>query len=227
MRVLITGSTGNIGKEVALLAAKNNWSCDKVHRKNIPSEEGARGVDLTRWYASDYYIQYTNKEGYDLVVMAHGTQKPMRIVEMTPTSWCDILDSNLTSCVALTQALVRHGRLKEGSLIVYCSSIQSNTPREGRGAYAAAKAGLEAFAKVAAAELAPNTRVVALRLGQLTKTMNGVVFDPEQLEKLQKRSLLPWVEPAEVAQLCFDLYKQKSITGSIIDLDSGHGRNIW
>jgi NAD(P)-dependent dehydrogenase (short-subunit alcohol dehydrogenase family) len=147
---------------------------------------------------------------------------------MTEDDWLSIWYDNTSSCIGLTQALVKEQKISRGGLIVYCSSIQANTPRKGRGLYAASKAALEAFGKTVAVELADQgIRCVTLRLGQLTETMGGVVFGAEERSRLEQRALLPWVDPGDVAKLCFDLYEQKSLTGTVIELDSGHGRNVW
>jgi len=222
MNVLVTGATGNVGKAVVAHAKKLNWHATRVSRRG---DDGAIGVNLSSWPVADFLCRKVPQ--VDLVVMAHGVQVPTEIIDVTETQWKTIIDTNLMSCVALTQALLKNEKLNEGALIVYCSSIQAFTPRRGRGLYAIAKSGLEALCRTAAVELAPEVRAVALRLGQLTKTMGGVEFSQEERERLEIRAMLPWVAPDDVAKLCFNLYEQKSLTGCVIDLDSGHGRNVW
>lgn len=168
------------------------------------------------------------KENFDIVFMAHGVQKPRTLYTMEEDDWFEILQGNLSSSIGLTQVLVKENKVNDGGLFVYCSSIQATAPRMGRGLYGACKAGLEGFSKSVAVELAPKgIRSVALRLGQLTKTMNNVKFSKDEESKLKTRSLLEWVNPNDVAALVYNLYWQKSLTGTTIELDSGHGRNIW
>ena len=221
--VLITGATGNVGVACNEHFTDQNWETMQWSKRG---GECVYPVDLARWHSSAYALTKTPK--FDMVIMAHGYQKPSLIQHFSEALWCDILHNNLTSCVALTSNLIKLDKLNPGALLVYCSSIQANTPRVGRGAYAAAKAGLEAFMKTTAVELAPqNVRAVALRLGQLTKTMGGVQFSDDERAKLEARAMLPWVNPNDVAKLCLDLYSQNSMTGCVIDLDSGHGQNVW
>jgi 3-oxoacyl-[acyl-carrier protein] reductase len=217
MRTLITGATGNVGTACLELANELHWEHVEIAR--------ALGINLCSWPKTNLFI--FQQQPFDLVIMAHGFQNPMRIAEYTDSSWHTIVDGNLGSCASLLNALVVNKKLYPGSLLVFMSSIQAVSPRAGRGAYAAAKAGVEALMKTAAAELAPKTRAVALRMGQLTTMMDGVQFSEEERKNLEKRALLPWVAPYDVARLCFDLYKQSSLTGAVIDLDSGHGRNVW
>ena len=220
---LITGATGNVGQACNYYFTDHNWRVIQWARHGA---ECVYQVDLTDWQASCNQLGKTPK--LDMVIMAHGVQKPSLIAHLNADLWSEIITHNLTGCVALTSNLVNMDKLNPGALIVYCSSIQAHSPRAGRGAYAAAKAGLEAFMKTAAVELAPSkVRAVALRLGQLTETMGGISFDPAEKAKLEARALLPWVEPDAVAKLCYDLYSQTSMTGCVLDLDSGHGIAVW
>ena len=223
-RVLITGATGNIGKVCVEHADGLDWQVRGASRHGVPDLR-IDAVDLTRWGVVDYWTYC--QQPFDLVIMAHGVQVPATAKQLTEDMWRSVLDNNLSATVALTHALICHQKLASGSLVVYCSSIQSYTPRAGRGAYAAAKAGLEAFGKTVAAELAPETRVISLRLGQLTKTMAGIEFPEAECAKLEARTLLPWIDPVDVAKLIWTLYEQPGMTGCVIDVDSGHGRNVW
>lgn len=220
-RLLLTGATGNIGR--ACRAVFTDWTIEAWSKQGL---DNTTSVDLQRWQAIEYQLRRV-VEPFDLVIMAHGTQQPWRLADITESSYSNIINGNLTSCVALTSVLARKQLLAPGSLLVYCSSIQAATPRVGRGLYACAKAGLEALARTAAVELAPETRAVALRLGQLTETMGGIKFTAAEETALQARALLPWVAPLAIAKLCLALYEQPSLTGCVLDVDSGQGRNVW
>lgn len=220
-RLLLTGATGNVGQACREVFA--DWAITAWSKHGL---DDTLGVDLQRWQASAYQLRHVT-EPFDLVIMAHGTQQPQRLADITEDNYNNIVGNNLTSCVALTNALVQKQLLAPGSLLIYCSSIQATTPRVGRGLYACAKAGLEAFMRTAALELAPQTRAIALRLGQLTTTMGGIEFTTTERVVLQARALLPWVEPLAIAKLCLNLYEQPSMTGCVLDVDSGQGRNVW
>lgn len=236
MNILLTGATGNVGRAIVrrylqddlidlgiiTLIARHGGEVEDVP---IYPLDLTHSWDHLRLWCKQHKLTEDTK--YDLVIMAHGTQKPATLQTMNESDWYSIFYNNLSSTIGFTQALVKEDCLADGSLLVYCSSIQAYTPRAGRGLYAACKAGLEAFGKTVAVELAPKTRCITLRLGQLTQTMGNVVFSPEERAKLEFRALLPWVSPDDVAKLIFDLYNQKSMTGCVLDVDSGHGRNVW
>lgn len=234
MRVLITGITGNIGQAVIPLSLSQGWQVVGVSRNPYASNYDCElypldlclDVDIARWLSE--------QDPFDLVVMAHGVQQGCKI---GTEDWLDVyhtvIDGNLTSSIYLTQELVKQKKIAFEGAIIYCSSIQATQTRQGRIPYAVAKGGIEALVKGLAVELAPwKVRVVGLRLGQLREgdrpaTMAGVVFSPEQLEALKGRALLDWVDTKDIARLCLELYGQKSITGAVLDVDSGHSLSIW
>ncbi len=228
--ILITGATGNLGSAIInyvqtlgdLSTEEPDWHITAWSR------HGARGsiaLDLTHWYASAYELHRCPE--FDLVVMTHGIHSTLGIAEYTPEQTNLVLQTNLTSCIALTHHLVAMKRLNPGALLIYCSSIQANVPRKNRGLYAIAKAGIEALAKSVAQELAPAQRAVVLRLGSFTTPMNHEpVVEPSD-SYLTSRCLVSRLDPAEVAKFCVELYDHKSLTGTVIDYDAGMGRNIW
>lgn len=226
MRALITGSTGNVGSATAKLLLANGWEVIGAARHvDYDSGYDTHAVDLAD---PDEISQFIPRKKFDLVVMTHGTQHGVEIGDPAFESWYkEIVDNNLTSAVHLTNHLIFNKLLNPGALIVYCSSIHATQPRKGRGPYSLAKAGLEALARVVAIEQAPTARAVALRLGQCSQPMKGIVFTPEQEAAIRDKTPLQWVEPAEVAALCLALYDQKSLTGETIEISSGHSLNIW
>lgn len=225
--ILITGATGNIGSAaMSYFSGDKYWKCTGIARRS--DRDDISQLDLSKSWTELRYWCRSRLEKYDVVLMAHGTQKPATLLDMEEDDWLNILYGNLSSAIGITQALVKEDKINDGGLIVFCSSIQANTPRSGRGLYGACKAGLEAFSKTVAVELASRgIRSVALRLGQLTKSMVGIQFSKEETEKLQRRSLLQWVEPRDIARLVYDLYWQQSMTGNTIDFSAGHTLNIW
>ncbi len=227
--ILITGATGNLGSAlVNYVQTLNNLDANKPDwHITAWSKHGANdstALDLTRWYASAYALHHC--QPFDLVVMTHGLHSTLGIAEYTPEQTNLILQTNLTSCIALTHNLVTLKKLNSGALLIYCSSIQANTPRKNRGLYAITKAGVEALAKSVAQELAP-VRAVALRLGSFTTPMNHEQTLEPGDSYLTSRCLVDRLNPAEVAKFCVELYAHKSLTGCVIDYDAGMGRNIW
>ena len=230
MRALVTGCTGQVGKAVIELLLSQGWEAVGVARRidRALNTTMFRAISVDLADPDDISQSIPRKPLLDLVVMTHGTQHGVTIGDPAFESWYrEIVDNNLTSAVHLTNHLIFNNQLNPGSLIIYCSSIHATQPRRGRSPYAIAKAGLEALTRSVAIEQAPKVRAVALRLGQLEKPMKGISFTPEQEAAIKECTPLKWVSPSEVAALCLALYEQKSMTASVIDLDSGHHINVW
>jgi NAD(P)-dependent dehydrogenase (short-subunit alcohol dehydrogenase family) len=189
---------------------------------------GYHSLDLVEYDSQVENFVY-EQPSFDLVIMTHGVQQPAEVGQLNfYRIYEEVREVNLDSVVYLTDQLIEQDKLNPGALIIYCSSIHATQPRKSRGPYAVAKAGLEALARVVAIEQADKgIRAVALRLGQMEKPMAGIVFTPEQEVAIKECTPLKWVSPDEVAALCLALYGQKSMTASVIDLDSGHSINIW
>lgn len=217
-RVLITGATGNVGKACQDYAKANGWDVTGACRKN--------GLDLSNWQKVHDWVY--GAAPYDLVIMAHGVQRPTLLKNMRPGDWSYVIENNLTSSLNLISALLDFERINRGGMVVYFSSIQASQPRAGRGAYAAAKAGIEALARSTAVEgFNAGIRSVALRVGQMTTPMQDIHFNEAEMKLLKDQIPLEWVSPEAVARLTFALYEQPSITGEVIEISSGHKLSIW
>lgn len=226
-RALIIGVSGNLGSACRRVLHGRNWHVSGF----------ARGVGAIKWESpnnpqpipmgdSSPSAILEHEAPYDLVVFAQGTTAMRTIYELDEWGWINIRNNNLDTAMRWTTALA-HGHLAEEALIVYCSSIQATHPRRGRIAYVVTKAALEGLARAVAVELAPHARAVALRLGQLTEQMQGVQFEPEEAEQLEHRCCTHWIKPEDVARFILGLYVQSSMTGAVLDFDSGSSLNIW
>jgi NAD(P)-dependent dehydrogenase (short-subunit alcohol dehydrogenase family) len=222
-RILITGSSGNLGSKLVLEGQQRQW--DIVAWSKHGDDNGSQAYNLTPWYIGQYALRH--EAPFDLVVMTHGVHSTAGVQDYTPEHAYEVLDTNLMSCVSLTHHLVAMNKLNSQSLLVYCSSIQAATPRPCRGLYAIAKAGVEALAKSVAQDLAADKRAIALRLGSFTTPMNHEPVMQPGDNYLTSRCLVQRINPALVAKFCFELYDHSSMTGCVIDYDAGMGRNIW
>ena len=216
-RVLISGILGNIGTACSARAYELDWQVAGISKRI--------NLDLCDWSATAAWL--THVQSVDLVLMAHGKHHIDRVAELTERQWHDIMDNNATASASLTSAILKQDKLNPGGLIIYCTSIQGSHTRAGRGAYAAAKCAEEGLMRAVAAEIGPAKRALALRMGQLETQMSSIRLDDAEVIRLQKRCYVSWVPVAEVAKLCFDLYEIKHMTGTCIEVDSGHSKNVW
>jgi NAD(P)-dependent dehydrogenase (short-subunit alcohol dehydrogenase family) len=83
---------------------------------------------------------------FDLFIYAAGDIASLKTTEMTPADWNRILAANLTGAFLTAQASLPH--LKADARLVFIGAVHERLRLPGLSAYAAAKAGLEAFAEV-------------------------------------------------------------------------------
>lgn len=216
-RILITGLTGNVGTACRNKALELEWQVRGI-AKSI-------NLDLCDWGATERFLD--NQEPFDLVVAAHGWHHIDRIAELNEKMWHRVMDNNATASASLTANLLKYHKLNAGGLIIYCTSIQGSHTRAGRGAYSAAKNAEEGLMRAVAAEIGPDRRALCLRMGQLETQMSSINLPEAEVKRLQAKCYTPWVPVAEVAEMCFALYEMKHMTGTCVELDSGHSKNIW
>src|SRR5581483_66334 len=102
--------------------------------------------------------------------------------------WDEVMNLNLTSAVLCAQAAAPAMiERKSGAIINVVSIAARNGGGPGAGAYAAAKAGLLAFTKSLAKELAPHgVRVNALSPGVIDTPFHEVFSTPEMMANFVK-----------------------------------------
>lgn len=216
LRALITGSLGNIGHACVDEAINRGFDIETISRED---------VDLSDLRATERFVKEIGR--FDIILACHGYQRLAKLEKLDSEVIERVLTDNLSTCINLTTALLKNNALKSNSLIVYFSSIQATHPKPGRGLYAAAKAGLEGYARAVASELPYGKRAIALRLGQMTEPMTGIEIPHQVMEDIIQRTRAPLPSPKMIAELCFNLYNTTAITGVVLEISSGHNLSIW
>jgi 3-oxoacyl-[acyl-carrier protein] reductase len=160
----------------------------------------------------------------DVLVNNAGIVGRGRVEEMDCALWGDVLEVNLTGTFLCSRAAIPYLKAAGGGVILNVSSISARVPGIGLSAYCSAKAGIEVFTRVLAAEVAPyNIRVNAYAPGVTATPMTRGLIEERGEEKLRQISLRRFGEASDIAELVLFLCSEKSgwITGAIISIDGG------
>ena len=160
----------------------------------------------------------------DNVVHAAGSVGSGGIEQEGPRQWRTVLDDNLVSALAVSQAVIPS--LREGSSMVLFSSVNGRHGgnRLSGPAYASAKAGLIGLARHLAKDLAPRgVRVNAVAPGPVRTPMVDRLTETEWNALLSSIPLNRVSEPEEIAGTVSWLCSPAaaSVTGTVIDVNGG------
>lgn len=163
----------------------------------------------------------------DILVNNAGITQPLKIMDIGPKNYEDVLDVNLRGTLYCSQAVIPHMRENKSGKIVNMSSVSA---QRGGGIfggphYSAAKAGVLGLTKAMARELAPdNVRVNAICPGFIATDITAGKLTDEMRASINAG--IPMGRPGtadEVAGCALFLASDISsyVTGSEVDVNGG------
>ena len=163
---MIWGASGGIGSALITFLAEQGWQVVAVARnaEGLNHTPLVLEADVSRPHDVERAILAASQEvdQIDLWVYAAGDIASVKVEEMAPVDWQRILDANLTG--AFTTAHYSLPLLAPDAHLFFLGAISERMQMPGLSAYAAAKAGLEAFAESLRKE-ARKRRVTVVRPG--------------------------------------------------------------
>lgn len=155
---VVTGGGSGIGLACAAALARRGMRGALVGRRRNRLEAAAAGLavpgvalaaDLTEPGAPERVAERALEAlgRIDVLVHAAGVFETQPVPDFTPESWRRVLDLNLGAVAALTAACWEALSASEGQ-VVLISSIAAVQAFEGDAAYAASKAGMNAYGEV-------------------------------------------------------------------------------
>jgi 3-oxoacyl-[acyl-carrier protein] reductase len=162
----------------------------------------------------------------DAVVNNAGLGGTAEIVDMTDEQWARVLDVTLTGTLRCTRAALRILIPQRSGVIVNNASVLGWRAQVGQGHYAAAKAGVMALTRTAAAEGAPHgVRVNAVSPSLAMHPFLSKVISEDVLDDLARgeafgRPAEPWEVATVIAFLASDY--SSYMTGEVVSVSSQH-----
>jgi 3-oxoacyl-[acyl-carrier protein] reductase len=173
---------------------------------------------------------------YDAVVAEHGRVDVAvnnaglggnaPLVEMTDEQWGSVLDVTLTGTFRCMRAVLRKMYAQGSGVVVNNASVLGWRAQAGQAHYAAAKAGVMALTRCAAAEAAPHgVRVNAVAPSLAEHPFLNRVIPDDELAELRRRELFGRsAETWEVANVIAFLASDYSsyMSGEVVSVSSQH-----
>jgi NAD(P)-dependent dehydrogenase (short-subunit alcohol dehydrogenase family) len=164
-------------------------------------------------------------EKIDILVNNAGSNIPEPSDAIRDENWDRILELNLSSCMALTRAVVPGMKERRWGRIIHISSVMGLMSKAGRGAYSATKAALIGLARAQALDLGPyGITANCLAPGPfLTDLPMSVLSPAEQQQFAEQTALGRWAKPEELAGPALLLASDAGsyITGATLLVDGG------
>lgn len=235
---LVTGGAQGIGREIALLFAREgadlalfDRDAESLEKTRLEVEALGRravalAVDVSRTPAVQEAVNKVidTLERIDILVNNAGITRDNFLLRMSEEEWDSVVAVNLKGVFNVTRAAARAMMKKRAGRIISIASVIGLVGNAGQVNYAASKAGIIGFTKSVAKELASRGITAnAIAPGFIETRMTGVL--PEEVKKkiLSGIPLGKYGMPADVANAALFLASGMSgyITGQTIVVDGG------
>jgi NAD(P)-dependent dehydrogenase (short-subunit alcohol dehydrogenase family) len=161
----------------------------------------------------------------DILINNAGVNIPQSIEGVTDEAWDQVMETNLTSVMALTRALVPQMRTRKWGRIIHISSVMAFVSKEKRNAYSASKAALIGMTHASALELGQDgVTVNCIAPGPFLTDMPGKILSAqEKAEFARTTALNRWADPNEMIGPALMLASEAGsyVTGQVLVVDGG------
>lgn len=235
---LVTGAARGIGRaiaeelagqgaELALCDVQAEWSADTataVRAMGVRAEcfgvDVGKGADVER--AVEAVMQAFGR--IDILVNNAGITRDTLLIRMSEEDWDAVLTVNLKGAFLMTKAVARPMMKQRSGAIVNIASIIGLIGNAGQCNYAASKAGLIAFTKSTARELASrNIRVNAVAPGFIESKMTDGLPEDVRTRMMEAIPMKRFGSPVDVARVVRFLAGECAayLTGQVVNVNGG------
>ena len=235
---LITGGARGIGREMALLFAREGADVSICDINDESIQATVKEIESTGVRALGLKVDVTNSvqveemagkvldkfSKIDILINNAGITRDNLLLRMKEEDWDAVLDVNLKGTFNCTKAVSKAMIKERRGKIVNIASIIGIIGNAGQANYAASKGGIISFTKSIAKELASrNINVNAIAPGFIKTDMTAKLSEELQNAMLKMIPLGRLGDPLDVAKLALFLASDNSgyITGEVIKVDGG------
>src|SRR2546430_15363651 len=237
---LITGAGRGIGRATAVRLAregakvainfKGNAAAAEEAKRLVESAGGSATLvqgDVSADGQADEVVEKAMAFGdgkLDILVNNAGITRDNLLLRMSAEEWDAVLDLNLRGAFLITKAAMRPMMKQHAGRIVNVSSIAGVMGNAGQANYSAAKAGLIAFTKTVAREMASrNITANAVAPGFVPTDLTSIVPKDVQDAMLKQIPLARFGTAEDVANAIAFLVSDAAsyITGQVLVVDGG------
>lgn len=234
-KALVTGASGALGREIAILLHKHGaevaLSGTRIEPLNkLASELKDRchviPCNLSDAESTNNLIQQAEEVmgQVDILVNNAGLTKDGLMLRMKDEDWQSVLDVNLSAAFRLSRSALRGMMKRRWGRIINISSIVGVTGNPGQANYCASKAGLIGLSKSLALEVASRGITVnCIAPGFIESHMTEVLL-PEQKDSILNRIPLGRMgTPADIAAAALYLASPAAdyVTGQTLHVNGG------
>lgn len=236
---VVTGATRGIGLSIAqgLARCGAKVACIGTNTELLSQvvegirSEGGTADPYALNITDDVAVEKTTKEilekfgkKADILINNAGITRDMLIRRMSNEEWDDVIAVNLRGSFLMTRAFTEPMRKAKYGRIINMSSVSGLIGNRGQANYCASKAGLIAFTKTVALELANrNITVNAVAPGFIETDMTAKL-DPLILQGAKDKTPVGRLgQPVDVANAVLFLCSEYAsfITGQVLTVDGG------
>jgi 3-oxoacyl-[acyl-carrier protein] reductase len=241
---LVTGASRGIGAATARALAADGWSVGVNYSRDRDGaeavaasieEDGGRalalGADVADGAAADEMLSRLADELGPVLVLVNnaGMTADNLSMRLSDEDWSRVLDVNLTAAFRLTRAALGPMMRQRFGRVVNVSSVVGLRANPGQANYAASKAGLIAFTRTVAAEVARRGVTVNAVAPGLIETELTRDFTGNGAEQNGSSTLLDAIparrpgSPEDVASAIRFLASDRAayVTGVVLPIDGG------
>jgi acetoacetyl-CoA reductase len=233
-RVLVTGGTRGIGRQIALAFKEHGHRVAVGYASNSAAAqefEASYGIKAFQWDVGDFnqcqaiLLKITEELGGNVEILVNnaGITRDKMLHRQDHQGWSDVITSNLTSVFNMSRVVIDEMRAAQYGRVISISSINAHGA-VGQTNYAAAKAGIEGFTKSLALEVAKlGITVNAIAPGYIDTEMVRSVPSEILDSIISKVPMKRLGKPEDIAATALFLASHGAsfITGAVIPVNGG------